>query len=431
MNLNINTSNFFSFFLKKKIFKNVLSLGFMQVANSVIPLLVIPFVVRALGTEEFGQASYAQNIIAYFTLLVNFGFEYSATQDIALNVNDKGKVQSIFWTVIKSKFLLLLISFVLFSGLLFYNTEMQNHLWLYLSAFLMNVGVVLYPSWFYQGIEDTSRMAVVSVLVRLVGAVMTVLLVTLPSDCQLYVLLWSLSYVGVGLFTFLMAVSKYKLSYTVNISYDSIKKGFPIFLNNLFSNIYALGGLTIIGMYLSDHEIGIYAGANKIIAALCMLLSMPISLSLFPSLSRSFATSLTDGWKRLKECLFYIVALGLLMTVVIFAFAPLFVEIVLGGDFEESIGILRALSCIPFLVVVATMFTIQGLYGMQMQKYAPIVGAFVSITSIICYFLLISKYGVYGAVIGYVISELLEILIVYSLLRFRLSRIDRKNKNLF
>lgn len=423
MNLNINTSNIFSFFLKKKIFKNVLSLGFMQVANSVIPLLIIPFVVRALGSDEFGRASYAQNIIAYFTLLVNFGFEYSATQDIALNVNDKNRTRSIFWTVIKFKSLLFLLAFVLFVIVSFFFGRMQNDFWLYFSAFLMNVGMVLYPSWLYQGVEDTSKMAIASVLIRSIGAVLTVVLVTVPSDCQLYVLLWSLSFVAVGFVTFTMAIVKYKLSYSNVIDYNTIKKGFPIFLNNVFSNIYALGGLTIIGMYLSDHEIGIYAGANKIIAALCMLLSMPISLSLFPSLSRSFATSLTDGWKRLKECLFYIVALGFLMTVVIFAFAPLIVKIVLGGDFEESIGILRALSCIPFLVVVATMFTIQGLYGMQMQRYAPVVGATVSIISIAGYFLLISSYGLYGAVVGYIISELLEISIVYCLLRWTLSRL--------
>ena len=420
MNFNIELSRLFSFFPKRKIFKNILSLGFMQVANSIIPLMVIPFVVRALGTEAFGRASYAQNVIAYFTLLVNYGFEYSATQDIALSVGDKNRIRSVFWTVVRFKFLLLLISFLLFLVALLFVPKMQDDFMLYISAFLLNIGMVLYPSWFFQGVEDTSKMAFVSVVVRFLGAVFTVLLVTTPSDCQLYILICSLSYVAVGGVSFLMAIVKYDLTYTGTMVVDSIKKGFPIFLNNVFSNIYALGGLTIIGMYLSDHEIGIYASANKIIAALCMLLSMPLSLSLFPSLSRSFAESLTEGWKRLKMCLLYISLFGLLVTVMIFLFSPLFVQLILGDAFTESIDVIRAMSCIPFLVIVATMFTIQGLYGMQLQKYAPIIGAFISVVSIFCYFSLISSFGVYGAVMGYIISELLEIIIVYFILRIKM-----------
>jgi PST family polysaccharide transporter len=57
------------------------ALSILQVANYLIPLLVLPVISRVLGASLFGSVGYAQNIISYLTLLVNFGFEYSATRN--------------------------------------------------------------------------------------------------------------------------------------------------------------------------------------------------------------------------------------------------------------------------------------------------------------------------------------------------------------
>ena len=51
------------------------ALSILQVANYLIPLLVLPVISRVLGASLFGSVGYAQNIISYLTLLVNFGFE--------------------------------------------------------------------------------------------------------------------------------------------------------------------------------------------------------------------------------------------------------------------------------------------------------------------------------------------------------------------
>ena len=58
------------------IFGNMASLGILQIANYIIPIIVIPFIVRGLGVDKFGVVSYAQNIISYFTIIVTYGFEW-------------------------------------------------------------------------------------------------------------------------------------------------------------------------------------------------------------------------------------------------------------------------------------------------------------------------------------------------------------------
>ena len=139
----------------RQVVKNVTWLSVLQVANYLIPLLVIPYIVRVLGVELFGKVSYAQNIISYFTLIVNFGFEYSATRQIAICKDNHDKVRAVFWSVIRQKTVLLLVAFVGLLLLYVSFPKVHDDFRLYGLVFLLNIGVVLFPTWFFQGIEDS------------------------------------------------------------------------------------------------------------------------------------------------------------------------------------------------------------------------------------------------------------------------------------
>lgn len=97
--------------MNHRIISNFLSLGLLQGVNCLVPVLVIPFIVRALGVEAFGNVTYAQGIVQYFTILVNYGFDYSATRQIAIHRDDKACLSSIFWSVISAKLILLILLF--------------------------------------------------------------------------------------------------------------------------------------------------------------------------------------------------------------------------------------------------------------------------------------------------------------------------------
>lgn len=409
---------------KSVVFKNIVSLGLMQVANALIPLMLVPFVVRALGVEVFGKVSYAQTVVAYFTLLVNYGFEYSATQEVALCRGDNSRMRLVFWSVMKSKAVLFSGAFLVFSLMLAFVPKMRGEVELYLLAFLVNLGMLLSPTWFFQGMETMGKVAVVNVAMKFAGAVLTVFFVLSPSDYCLYVLFMSLSYCLAGGVLFFRATSGHGLSYVPEYDFGVVRRGFPIFLNNIFSNVYALGGMTVVGVLLADLEVGLYAGAHKIVSAVSMLLSMPLSMALFPSLSREFEHSPLEGWRKLRSCLRWVVLMGGVFTVFFYFSSPLVVRLFLGEEFLQVVPLLQALSLIPVLVVLATMMTVQGMYGMRMQRYAPYVGFSILCVSLFLYFSLIPMYGLYGAAAGYLLSEAMEILIVYSLLRHRIRKLS-------
>lgn len=174
--------------LNNPLLANIASMGLVQVANYAIPILIIPYVVRALGVDAFGAASYAQNIAAYLTLLVTYGFDYSATQEIAIHKEDAEKVRQIFWRVISAKLLLFAATLAVLCALYLLLPRAKADPASFFYAGLINLGFALFPAWYFQGTERMAKMALFNFGVKSVGALLTIALVRSPGDYRLYVL---------------------------------------------------------------------------------------------------------------------------------------------------------------------------------------------------------------------------------------------------
>ena len=408
-------------FFRGAVGKNIAALGVLQVANYLIPLIVIPIVVRVLGAELFGRVSYAQNIVTYLTLIVNYGFEYSATRQIALNKENKPKTERIFWSVIVAKLGLLMLSFVLLGMLYFVVPRIEQDWRLYVYTALVNVGVVFFPTWYLQGIQDMSKMAWANFLIKLLGALLVIGLVRQATAYRLYPLLLSLSSIVVGIGALVYVVQHYDIQWrpsSVSTLWDAktlrevLRAGLPIFINNVFVSCYTTANLTILGAYADDSVLGYFSGAQRIILALNACVVLPVSTAVFPEMSHRFAVSATEGWKYFKRVLLLAGGFALLCSFLTFLFAPLIVTIMLGDGFADSVGLLRWMSPLPFLTMVATILTVQGMYGLGLQRFAPWVGMTLAVICISMNLWLLPRIGVKGVVWSWTLTEVAECLIV-------------------
>ncbi|MBR2262480.1 MAG: oligosaccharide flippase family protein [Paludibacteraceae bacterium] len=404
------------------ILSNMASLGLLQIANYLIPLAVIPFIVRGLGVDMIGKVSYAQNIIQYFTIFITFGFEYSATKEISIHKDDKEKTKEIFWSVIIIKLLLLITSFFIFICLSLFWGKIQNDLPLYLTIFAINIGFTLFPTWFFQGIEEMKSMAIINFLIKLFGTGLSVFFINSPEDYLVYAGMPSIAYAIFGLGAFIYVIKKHNLSYA-NVSLKSIKEqciiSFPIFLNTFFTTFYTTANITILGFFVGDHEVGIYSGAHKIIMSILMVTSMPINIAIFPSISRKMAESKKEGLHYFITIGKYAILASLLVSVLTYIFSPILVSIFLGEAFANSIPVLKLFSCLPFLVITASLCTVQGLYGLGFQKYAPFMGLTVGIICILLNLILIPRLEIYGAATAWIIAQALEIIISGTIIFYK------------
>lgn len=409
----------------EQLVRNVSWLSVLQIANYLIPLILVPYLVRVLGLELYGRITYAQNIISYFTLIVNFGFEYSATRQVALYKNNNSRLRQIFWSVLIQKALLLLVSFLGLMILYLFFDKIYDNLCLYVCVFLLNIGFVLFPTWFYQGIEDMKKMAIFHFIIKLLGLILVFLFVRSTADYLYYPLLTSLSYVLFGGWILFYTVRKYKLfcpKIDRFVFMDTAKGSFPVFLNNVFVAIYTVSNITIFGLYYTESEVGIYNGAYRIIMAILMVSSMPINMALYPKISTAFIRSKKEGVTFLKKALRIVVPISLLLSLGTLLMSKVLVFILLGDEFVASVNVLRILSISPLLVITASMITVQGIYGMGLHKKAPFIGLTVAIMGLVLNLIFIPRYGLYAVAINWMLAQCVEILVAGYMVKRELKR---------
>ena len=68
--------------------KNGMWMYLLQLFNTVIPLLTLPYVTRILGRDGYGLFSIALNFVGYLQVVVEYGFGMSATRKVAVRAGD-------------------------------------------------------------------------------------------------------------------------------------------------------------------------------------------------------------------------------------------------------------------------------------------------------------------------------------------------------
>ena len=155
------------------------------------------------------------------------------------------------------------------------------------------------------------------------------------------------------------------------------------------------------------------------IMSILMVTSMPINIAIFPSISRKMAESKKEGLHYFITIGKYAILASLLVSIFTYIFSPILVSIFLGEAFESSIPVLKLFSCLPFLVITASLCTVQGLYGLGFQKYAPFMGLTVGIICILLNLILIPRLEIYGAATAWIVAQALEIIISGTIIFYK------------
>src|ERR1035437_2531234 len=91
--------------MDKVLKKNFSYLLLLQNVNYIIPLLLLPYLTRTLGADNFGKITFAQAFVTYVILLTDFGFNTSSTQEIVRVRDDKEALSKVFWSTTITKLL--------------------------------------------------------------------------------------------------------------------------------------------------------------------------------------------------------------------------------------------------------------------------------------------------------------------------------------
>ena len=392
---------------------NAIALGLMQGVNYIFPLLTVPYLVRVLGVENFGLLGFATALVAYFALLTDYGFNVSATRRIAQFRDNKALRSEIFNTVLGVKVILACFSFLALFFLVNSFDKLNEHALLYLLSFGVVIGQVLFPLWFFLGMEEMHYIPRINVVSKTIFTLSIFLFIHSEQDLLLVPLLVTLEAFLSGLYAFYVAVTKFEIDlYLPTI--QKIKKylfeGKHVFISSLGINAYKTNAVLVLGVLSSPLMVGYFVIAKKLYDALGGINSI-IHQVFLPYISRvqNGRTNISPEIRNLFRICFISSSLLLLMTVL---FADQAVLLISGEEIVESVHALYFFAIALFMVgmnIPAAIYLLQSHHDKAYSK-AILLGA---LLDIVLLFTMIPLYGIYGAMIAVACTETSITILLY------------------
>ena len=150
----------------KTIAGNFIWLTVLQIASYAFPFITMPYLARVIGVEGFGKIGFAAAIMVWIETIANWGFNLTATRDVAQNRDNRTTVSIIFSNVLWARMLLMLCSLVILLILIAAIPRFREDYDIILVTFLMIPGHILFPGWFFQAIERMKYVSIFNVLIK-------------------------------------------------------------------------------------------------------------------------------------------------------------------------------------------------------------------------------------------------------------------------
>ncbi|NWF50690.1 MAG: flippase [Ignavibacteriaceae bacterium] len=388
--------------------KNFGSLSALQLANYIIPLITLPYLVRTLGPEKYGLVNFAIAFTSYFAVVTDYGFYLSATKDISIHRHEKEKISDIFAAVLLLKASFFILSAIIFLVLLFTVRKFYHDALLYSISFIGIIGSLLFPIWFFQGIERMKYILYINVSVRVVLTAVIFILITQPSDYITLAFLYSSAQVIIGIAGILVALSKFdvRLKFPSSITIKSqLKNGWNIFLSTLFISIYTVSNTFLLGLLTNNTIVGYFTAADKIRLAAQGILG-PLSQSVYPFVTSLLEESSEKFRSFLKKIVRIAFIIGLITSVMLFVFSGVLVEIILGNGYTESEKVLRIICWLPLIIYLSNSFGIQAMLPLKFDRAFAIITFSAVLLNIVLALLLVPEFLARGTSISMLITEM-------------------------
>ena len=403
--------------MKKNLLKNIFSMVSLKGLEYLLALAILPYLVRVLGVEKYGTIVFMQSIIQYFVIIIDYGFNIITPRRIAIT-NDLLEQGEIFSSVIICKIILGTFLTLLFLIIYLFTFSLNFiDIKLFAALYLNVIGNIMFPIWFFQGIQKMEYITVINILSRSITVIAIFLFVCTPEDYIIAAACQSLTNVLSGIFALLFLIKKYNYLFLFpSIKYvaNTFIEGWEIFI--LAINAYTATNIIVLRLFTNDVIVGYYGAANKIIDSIKGILN-PISLAIFPYISQQVIINKSNAILFIRKVLKCYSIFGFIMFFILFIFSDEIVSVLLGVQYEQSIILIKILSAIPFLVAISNVL---GTHTLLTFGYNRIYSRILLVSALISIILIIPMsyfFSDKGAAFTMLLTEFCVTLMMYVSLR--------------
>ena len=398
-------------FLNGKIASNSLSLYAVLGINSLLSLLVMPFLLRALSPKGYGSIIFAQSLIGFAEVLTDFGFNFTAAREISISRNNLQEVAKIYWITTAAKLFLFFVSVVLVFLVVLIVPRFRGDWPVFAASTLILVGNIAFPKWYYQGLESLKEMALAQVIAKCVGTVGILLLVRSPDDVIMAAVILS-SPMLVGAISAFIAGRPLapELFYRPKVHevISAMKHSSHLFVASISTILYLNANSFVLGLLCGDRAVGLYGVGMRIVATI-QSLATPVVQAVFPRASQLFDGDKKAGWSLVRKVSWVVFPAMFLISLVVLFFAPQLVKLLGGKNFAEAVVSVRIMSIVPLLITIDKVLSEIIMVNIGLSRLLPKIYFFIGVLNLILLWPLVRAFEVNGAAISLVIAELVVI----------------------
>ena len=396
-------------------------------ANQALPLLTVPYLSRTLGPANWGLIAMAQAFGMYGNLVVDYGFVYSATRQIA-TASGKSDVEQIIAGVSGAKILLSTGTLLSAVAAYFFVPLFHEHPLLLWIAVLSEIVKALLPVYYFYGIQRVAIASMLDISARAAAAIGIFVFVHHPQDGWKVFALNGVTAAITFVIGHVIVSKRYVLRWPrIRDGWQMLRDGWGMFLFRSAHSIYTLGNAFVLGLFASPEAVGYYAGAEKISTAAVGLLA-PLTTVLYPRAASLVKTSLSKAAQVTRITLYVMGAGSICLGLVMWIGAPLIVRLILGPKFLPSESVLRVLSLRAPLIAVTNILGFQWLLVLGLEKQFQRITMAALIINILLAMTLAPRFSYDGMAWAVVFSQSVAVAGIILVLKRR--RLNPLSKNL-
>ncbi|MCH9814124.1 MAG: oligosaccharide flippase family protein [Epsilonproteobacteria bacterium] len=320
-----------------------------------------------MGIDGFGLYSFIFYVIWLGVVFSDYGFDLSATKQIALHNENRQKLDEIFSAVLIIKLTISMLFLGVLTLLIFIVERFSENALLYYLAFGFVIGQAIFPVWFYQGIEKMRYITIFNAISKFIFTLLIFLFVKSIDDLYLVFVFNALGSIFAGLIALYIAKKQFNITLKLQ-SFSTLmyylKDGWYIFTSRIAVELYTSVNIIILGFFVNNTVLGYFSIVEKIIRALGNILE-PLTRATYPYLNKVYQDSKVAFYKKNMQLsmLIFIIMAPLSYIVNVYG-----VEILslISGDVPDS-NMVHLLYIFSFLLVIY-------LYGSQFTNVLVTVG---------------------------------------------------------
>lgn len=344
----------------KMLLANFGYLSLLQIAGYIFPLVTLPYLARVIGVDSFGKIAFASAVVVWFQTVADWGFNYTATRDVAQNREDNEKVSEIFSNVFWARIALMLLSLCLLLVVIAVVPKFNENSTLILLTFLMVPGGIMFPDWFFQAMERMKYITILNLLSKTLFTIAIFVFIKQKSDFILQPLITSLGSVVSGIIAMYFIIGRWGVKLhkpQLKPIVQTIKGSTNMFLNNFVPNLYNSFSIMLLGFFGGSISNGLLDAGTKFVDTSQQFMNV-IGRAFFPFLSRKI--------NQHNEFVKINIYLSLLISSLLFLLSPIIIKMFYTSEFYQSINILRFLSITIFLMSIRNAY---GTHYMVLKGY--------------------------------------------------------------